>query len=104
MDTAEIFASARAASCSLQQMEVQQTDAILSRLADLTLENADAVLEANREDLSGMSQDNPMYDRLRLDRHRLESIASDLRNVAAMPSPLGTVLDSWTRPNGMQIC
>ena len=100
MDTTEIFASAHAASLSLQLMEESQVNAILSRLADMTLDNADEILAANREDLSRMSQDNPMYDRLLLDKARIEAIAADLRNVAGLPSPVGTVLDSWTRPNG----
>ena len=103
MDTTEIFASAHAASLSLQLMEESQVNAILSRLADMTLDNADEILAANREDLSRMSQDNPMYDRLLLDKARIEAIAADLRNVAGLPSPVGTVLDSWTRPNGMRI-
>ena len=76
---------------SLQLMEESQANAILSRLADMTLDNADEILAANREDLSRMSQDNPMYDRLLLDKARIEAIAADLRNVAGLPSPVGTV-------------
>lgn len=50
-----------------------------------------------------MSPDNPKYDRLRLTEERLRGIASDIRNVATLPSPLGRILKESIRPNGMRL-
>ena len=50
-----------------------------------------------------MSPDNPKYDRLKLTPERIDSIASDMENVAGLPSPLGHVLSECVRPNGMTI-
>ena len=97
------FIQARRASLSLAQMYAGQIDAILLHLADMILDNAEDILAANRYDLSAMDADDPRYDRLRLDRSRLETIASDVRNVAALPSPLGMELDRRVCRNGMEI-
>ncbi len=61
------------------------------------------ILEANETDLSRMNPDNPKYDRLRLTEQRLLDIASDIRNVAALPSPLNQVLEESVRPNGLRL-
>ena len=50
-----------------------------------------------------MSPDNPMVDRLRLTPERISAIADDMRSVAGLPSPVGEVMEQWTRPNGMTI-
>ena len=50
-----------------------------------------------------MDEANPMYDRLKLTRERIEGIAGDTRNVAALPSPLGRVLKHTVLPNGLDL-
>jgi glutamate-5-semialdehyde dehydrogenase len=50
-----------------------------------------------------MDKSNPLYDRLQLTRERLDSIANDIRNVAALPSPIGEVIENRTIPNGLKI-
>lgn len=50
-----------------------------------------------------MDPANPKYDRLKLTEERLEGIASDMRNVAALPSPLGRILEETVRPNGLHL-
>ena len=50
-----------------------------------------------------MDPANPKYDRLKLTDERLEGIASDMRNVAALPSPLGRILEETVRPNGLHL-
>lgn len=50
-----------------------------------------------------MCPDNPKYDRLKLTPERINSIASDMENVAGLPSPLGEVISETVRPNGMKI-
>ena len=51
-----------------------------------------------------MSKENPLYDRLQLTDSRLEGIASDMRNVATLPSPLGHITKQKTLPNGLHLC
>ena len=62
------------------------------------------ILEANAKDLAKMDRTNPLYDRLQLTDSRLEGIASDMRNVATLPSPLGHITKEKTLPNGMRLC
>jgi len=51
-----------------------------------------------------MEQSNPLYDRLQLTESRLEGIASDMRNVATLPTPLGHITKQKTLPNGLRLC
>ena len=74
-----------------------------SILADAVEAGTEELLAANARDRSRMNPADPAYDRLLLDRGRLLGIAADLRNVAALPSPLGRILDRTVRPNGMEI-
>jgi glutamate-5-semialdehyde dehydrogenase len=74
--------------------------------ADLLAERASEIRAANDADLeaakaAGMG-DGPL-DRLRLTDSRLEGMANGLRTVAALPDPIGEVLDGWRRPNGLEI-
>ena len=50
-----------------------------------------------------MDKNDPKYDRLKLTEERLKDIATDTRNVATLPSPLGRVLKETIRPNGMKL-
>jgi len=54
--------------------------------------------------LARMSKDNPLYDRLQLTDSRLEGIASDMSNVATLPSPLGHITKQKTLSNGLRLC
>jgi len=81
-------------------------DAALLAAADLLVARTDAVLEANAEDVAreeagGMA--GPLLDRLRLTPARIEAMAGGLRQVAALPDPVGEVTEGWTRPNGLRI-
>jgi len=76
---------------------------ILNDTADALLQAQEDVLAANRLDLKRMEESNPKYDRLKLTPERLEGIASDMKNVASLASPLGRILHEATRPNGMTI-
>lgn len=76
---------------------------ILVKVADAAVACTDRILQANALDLEKMSQDDPKYDRLKLTKSRIESIAGDMRKVAELPSPLGKVLSENIMPNGMKI-
>lgn len=93
----------REASRTLLMMpDTLRTRAILA-LADLVDANHTLLLEANARDLIKMTPVNPLYDRLQLTDSRLDAIASDLRHVAALPCPLGEVMEERTLPNGIEL-
>jgi len=93
----------RKASRKLIGLQDEQIARILNELADLSLKNQDAILEENAKDLARMDAANPKYDRLLLNAGRLQGIADDLRKVAALPSPLGRLLEERSLPNGLQL-
>ncbi|MDD3727850.1 MAG: glutamate-5-semialdehyde dehydrogenase, partial [Dysgonamonadaceae bacterium] len=72
-------------------------------LAKQTRENSDFILKENKKDLERMDSKNPKYDRLRLTEERIEGIATDIENVANLPSPNGRILKEEIRPNGLKI-
>jgi glutamate-5-semialdehyde dehydrogenase len=76
---------------------------LLNDLADRALQNEQEILAANRSDLQRMDEADPKYDRLLLNPERLRAIADDLRNVAALPSPVGELLEQRTLDNGLQL-
>ena len=81
----------------------EQKKQILNEVADLTLEYSQKILKANKKDLDRMDPNDPKYDRLLLDEDRLKGITEDMRSVAALPNPLGTVLEDRTKDNGLKI-
>lgn len=99
----ETFNAARQAARSLNRRSAHEINALLLSLADAVEQAIPQILEANQRDLARMDQANPKYDRLQLTDSRLHDIASDMRAVASLPSPLGIELSKATRPNGMTI-
>lgn len=102
-DIDRLLDRSRSAARDLNLRGADDIDALLRALADSIENSASEILEANSRDLARMDKANPKYDRLRLTADRLAGIAADMRAVAALPSPLGNILDEWTRPNGMTI-
>ena len=98
-----IFSSAHAAGRALAVLSADKIDAVLTDLADATEQAVDRLLQANAEDLGRMDESDPRYDRLRLTEERLRDIASDLRKVASLPSPLGKTLKHKVLPNGLEL-
>lgn len=103
MKYTEIFERAIGASRELALLSPESLNEALLAVASATEEHTDRILAENRYDLDRMPTDDPRYDRLMLTPERLQDIAGDLRSVAALPSPLGIILDEQTRPNGMTI-
>jgi len=105
----EMEAKGRAAKSASRRLACISTDIknkALNNIADDLMNKEDEILAANKIDYknaeaSGMSA--AMLDRLMLDRSRLESIAGDVRAVAALPDPVGEIFDMRTQPNGLQI-
>ncbi|MDE6836085.1 MAG: glutamate-5-semialdehyde dehydrogenase, partial [Muribaculaceae bacterium] len=103
MELNEIFKKVKAASRTLSSIDDDKRNEVLLKLADLLEANRDMLLEANKRDLDKMSEDNPLYDRLKLTEERIAGIAGDIRNVATLPSPVGEVLEERTLPNGIRL-
>ena len=91
------------ASRKIVTLDTKTIDNLLVELADRIPAATEAILEANRKDLERMDSADPRYDRLLLNESRLKAIAADLRNVAALPSPLNRVLEERTLPNGLEL-
>jgi len=72
-------------------------------VADAAIAIKDYIIAENEKDLILMDDSDPGYDRLILDTERIEGIASDMRNVAKLPSPLNRILTENKRPNGMKV-
>ena len=98
-----IYKSARVAARQLNRKSENEINQLLLTLADAVEANIAKILDANALDLARMSESDPKYDRLKLTEGRLRDIASDMRSVASLPSPLNVTLSSVTRPNGMVI-
>jgi len=97
---------ARAAARVLARSSAEQKNRGLLAMADELVAAAPAILEANAKDVARAAADGlskAMIDRLTLDPKRLEAMAGGIRQVAALPDPVGEVIREWTRPNGLRI-
>lgn len=98
-----IFEEVKQNSRKLTRINNDQINFVLHNLAALAVENASFLLQENEKDLQRMDPENPMYDRLLLTEERISSIAGDLVQVSALPSPLHHVLENKTLENGLSI-
>ena len=99
----DIFRKTKDASLYLAQLSDADKSAVLHAVADAIKHDTDTLLEANADDLSRMEKSNPLYDRLLLTPSRLDNIASDMRHVACLPSPLGHITCERTLDNGLHL-
>jgi glutamate-5-semialdehyde dehydrogenase len=99
-------AAARAAQPALALTPSARKDEALRQAAQALRGRQAAILAANAEDLArarDAGSRGALLDRLALDPARVESMARGLESIAELPDPVGTVLASWTRPNGLRI-
>src|SRR5437667_915220 len=98
--------AAREAAHALALCGTRVKDEALAQMARALEEKSAALLEANRADLErARAKDltRAFLDRLTLSEARIEEMANGLRQIAALPDPVGTVVESWRRPNGIEI-
>ena len=95
--------AAREAARELSHCDDSKIRSVLELLADRTLAAESEILLANLSDLSRMDKSDPKYDRLLLNPERLAAIAHDLRCVAALPSPVGEILEERRLDNGLEL-
>lgn len=103
---AQICAAARAASAELATLPTEVKNRALHAIADALIAQTDAILEANRGDLedgAAAGLTTALIDRLTLTPERIAAIAEQARDVAALPDPVGEVLDGGRLPNGIEL-
>jgi glutamate-5-semialdehyde dehydrogenase len=103
---AELGRKARAASAQLALASAEAKITALRAAAAAVRGRQNEILAANAEDVAAAKQAGigvALIDRLALDPKRLEAIAKGLEDIAALPDPVGRVLDERTRPNGLRI-
>src|ERR1039457_1004402 len=101
--TQEKLLHARAASAKLALLSTDEKNALLLAIADAIEANEESILTANREDVESSSLESALRDRLLLTPSRIKDMARGVREVAALPDPIGETLAEWTRPKGLQI-
>jgi glutamate-5-semialdehyde dehydrogenase len=102
----ELGTAARAAAQTLATTPTAAKAAALRAAAAMIREDGDAILAANAQDIAAAEVNGlsgAMLDRLRLDPARLEAMASGVEAVAALPDPVGEVIDKRERPNGLTL-
>jgi glutamate-5-semialdehyde dehydrogenase len=90
----------------LARTSTDRKNAGLLAMADEIVSAAEPILAANAKDLEKATADGlskAMLDRLTLTTSRLGAMADGIRQVAALPDPVGEVIKMWTRPNGLRI-
>lgn len=101
--TKEKLLRARAASATLALLSTKEKNALLLAIADAIEGNEKSILDANREDVENSGLQDAMRDRLLLTPSRIQDMARGVREVAALPDPIGETLAEWTKSNGLRI-
>jgi len=97
---------AKAASHELAKLTTAEKNACLLAIAGALEKNSDALKRANALDMDTAAKgglSSAMLDRLKLDDKRIAAMAKGLREVAALPDPVGRILDERVRPNGLKL-
>ena len=102
----EIGLKAKSASSILNTVTSDQKNKFFDFAIDAIRENSDTILTANQADIEAArrnKKDEAFIDRLALDKERLMGICNTLSEIQSFPDPIGRVLASWDRPNGLNI-
>lgn len=101
----EMLEAARAAKGEVAGLSTEQKNAALNAMADVLLARQDAILDANALDMASAKEHiSPvMLDRLKLTKERIAGMAQGIREVTALPDPVGRILQTHTRGDGLEI-
>jgi glutamate-5-semialdehyde dehydrogenase len=102
----EICQKAKAASVEMAKLSADAKNTALCRMANALEANAEKILTANRADVEAAKAKGlkaSLLDRLALDQKKIQGMAKDMREVSALADPIGTIISSWTRSNGLII-
>lgn len=103
MQLQQTFEKVLSASRGINLLTDSDINNILNAVADAAVAHTNEILVENEKDLARMDKSDPKYDRLLLSAKRIADIASDMRNVASLPSPLGRILNVNNLANGLNI-
>lgn len=103
VSTQEKLLRARAASAKLAQLSTEEKNRLLLAIADAVEAHEKDILAANRADIEHSGLEGAMRDRLLLSPARIKEMAGGVREVAALPDPIGETLAEWTKENGLRI-
>jgi glutamate-5-semialdehyde dehydrogenase len=101
--TREKLLRARAASAKLALLPTEEKNALLGKIAEAINAQAKSILAANHQDVETSGLQGAMRDRLLLTPERIQDMARGVREVAALPDPIGETLAEWTTSNGLHI-
>jgi glutamate-5-semialdehyde dehydrogenase len=102
----EICKKAKAASVEMAKLSAEAKNTALCRMANALEADADKILAANKADVKAAKAKglkSALLDRLALDQPKIQAMARGLREVSGLADPIGTIISSWTRPNGLII-
>ncbi len=105
MTTQQILANAKKAKKSILTLDSERKNNVLKCMAQSLLDNMDAILKENALDVENARGNisDVMIDRLRLDDTRIKAMADGILEVTELPDPVGRVISTFTRPNGLKI-
>ncbi|MCJ7634533.1 glutamate-5-semialdehyde dehydrogenase [Candidatus Bathyarchaeota archaeon] len=106
IDMAEVGKKAKAASTELARLTTEKKNKALVAMANALEKNTEKIVEANQKDIEAAEARGikaALLDRLVLDRSRIGKMAQCLREIADLPDPVGQIVKTWTRPNGLII-
>lgn len=106
MTLEEICIKAKAAAFEMGKLSSEAKNQALYKMADALVAHQEEIFAANKLDVEAAKAKGvkaSLLDRLALDEKKVQSMAKELQEVAALPDPIGSVLATWTRPNGLII-
>lgn len=102
----EMARAAKAAAVAIATCATDEKDAVLRLLSDALLQDAGTIKTENEKDLARakeMGVSDAMMDRLTITDATIQSMADGLRDVAQLEDPVGAIVKSWRRPNGLEV-
>ncbi|MCW4024873.1 MAG: glutamate-5-semialdehyde dehydrogenase [Candidatus Bathyarchaeota archaeon] len=102
----QICIKAKAAATEMTTLSTEQKNVALCKMANAIEANSQKILDANKLDVEAARARGvkaSLLDRLALDQKKIQNMAKEIREVSTMDDPIGKVLETWTRPNGLII-
>lgn len=106
MDLAELCKAAKAAKYELQTLTTLKKNEVLTEVSKVLLENSEHILLENAHDIAAATSKGlsiALLDRLRLNEERIAAMAEGLLQITRLPDPIGEVMETFERPNGLRI-
>jgi len=102
----EMCKKAKVAAFEMGKLSTDDKNAALHKMASALEANTEKILAANEVDVQIAKSKGvkaALLDRLALDQKKIQTVAKELKEVSALPDPIGSIISTWTRPNGLII-